>query len=151
MERDKTRRNLLAFDLQESGIIKSFQYWVLSFKFYKWYRKEESNYKHYWQQCWSLLYGLFEPYHDPYCRCYVNNERDWKNQYIKDIWLFQGKIDLYSPVRMYRKSYCPTPGIGVGSGGVDKMWKSYFKVFLIWWARHCKGAILYADRSCYFT
>ena len=38
-----------------------------------------------------------------------------------------------SPVRMYRKSYCTTPGfgigIGIGSSGMDKMLKFYFKVF----------------------
>ena len=49
---------------------------------------------------------------------------------------------------MYRKSYCTTVGIGVGGGGVDKMFKFYVKVFssdvqgTVW------RAILYTDRSC---
>ena len=36
-----------------------------------------------------------------------------------------------SPVRMYRKSYCTSPGIGGGGGvvGMDKVLKFYFKVF----------------------
>ena len=42
----------------------------------------------------------------------------------------QSKTIASSPVRMYRKSYCTTPGVGVcdSGGGVDKMLK--FKVFL---------------------
>ena len=34
------------------------------------------------------------------------------------------------PVQMYRKSYCTTPGVGVGSGGMDKMLKFYIKLFM---------------------
>ena len=35
-----------------------------------------------------------------------------------------------SPVRMYRKSYCTTPDVGIGGGGKDKMLKFYVKVFM---------------------
>ena len=40
---------------------------------------------------------------------------------------FAARLIFSSPVRMYRKSYCPTPGVSVGVGsGVDKF---YIKVF----------------------
>ena len=41
-------------------------------------------------------------------------------------------LSFSSPVQIYRKSYCTTPGVGVGVGGgsVDKMLKFYVKVFL---------------------
>ena len=51
------------------------------------------------------------------------------------------------PVQTYRKSYCTTPGVGIGSGhsfGVDKMLK-----FLYDEQGTVRRAILYPDRSCY--
>ena len=52
-------------------------------------------------------------------------QRIWQNV------LSWGFIIFSQPVRMYRKSYCTTPGIGIGGGvGVDKMFKFYVKVFM---------------------
>ena len=49
--------------------------------------------------------------------------------------------------QMYRKSYCTTPGIGVG-GEVSKMLQFYIKVLLCVWQGAVRQAILNADRSC---
>ena len=40
-----------------------------------------------------------------------------------------GSTHSQLPCRMYRKSNCTTPSVGVG-GGVDKMLKFYVKVFM---------------------
>ena len=53
------------------------------------------------------------------------------------------KEDMFSsPVWMYRKSYCTTPGVAIviDSGGMDKTYKFYVKSFLKWWARRCQAS-----------
>ena len=49
---------------------------------------------------------------------------------------------------MYRKSFCITPGIGVGGGSrvdVSKMLKLYIKVFYV------MGKVLLDELPCYWT
>ena len=48
-----------------------------------------------------------------------------------------------SPVQVYRKSYCTTPGVGIG---VDKMLKFNVKVFQSDRQGSVRRAVLYTDR-----
>ena len=61
------------------------------------------------------------------------------------------KLEAYprifsSPVRMYRKSCCTTPGIGIG-GYISKMLKFYIKVFYVMGKGANRQVIMYEDKS----
>ena len=62
-----------------------------------------------------------------------------------EMWLIIPKLPLLpllsSPLRMYRKSYCITPGVGSG-GGVDKMLKVLRENIYV------MGKVLSGELSC---
>ena len=62
--------------------------------------------------------------------------RHWQASYPVPV---TGLVSL--PVRMYRKSYHTTPGIGIGSSvKISKMQKFYMKVFYVMGKRHCHAS-----------
>ena len=57
-----------------------------------------------------------------------------------------------SPVRMYWKSYCTTPGAGIGvgvsGGGMDKMLKFYVKSFYVM-GKALSGELVFFFPKCF--